>query len=60
MEHYKDSSEGEKDTLRGVFETREQLDFYEKWWHVNVYQPTWDQLLEKVSIKLEVNVIVTI
>ena len=56
MEHYKDSSEGEKVILRGVFETREQLDFYEKWWHVNVYQPTWDQLLEKVSIKLEVNI----
>ena len=38
------------DTLRGVFETRAQLDAYEKMWHVSVYQPTWDQQSEKVSL----------
>jgi len=36
------------DTLRGVFETRAQLDAYEKAWHEHVYQPTWDQQSEKV------------
>ena len=57
MEFHKDflDKQGERNIFRGVFETQEHLDFYEKWWHVNVYQPTWDQLSERVSINLKYN-----
>ena len=37
-----------KDSLRGVFKTREELDGYEKMWHCCVYQPTWNELKNKV------------
>ena len=37
------------DTLRGLFTTREQLDEYEKMWHMCVYQPTWDEQSRKVK-----------
>ncbi len=37
-----------KDTVRGILQTREELDEYERLWHCHIYQPTWDQLEDKV------------
>ena len=37
------------DPLQGVFKTREELDSYEKLWHTQVYQPTWDEQATKVK-----------
>ena len=36
-------------SLRGFFKTREELDEYEKTWHIYIYQPTWNELKSKVS-----------
>jgi hypothetical protein len=36
-------------SLRGFFNTREELDEYEKMWHIYIYQPTWNELKSKVS-----------
>jgi hypothetical protein len=36
-------------SLRGFFNTREELDEYEKTWHIYIYQPTWNELKSKVS-----------
>lgn len=41
-----------KDSVRGIFNTREELDDYEKLWHCHIYQPTWSDLQDKVSIEL--------
>ncbi len=37
-----------KDSVRGIFQTREELDDYERLWHCHVYQPTRDKLQDKV------------
>ena len=37
--------------LRGLLKTREELDSYEKMWHCCVYQPTWNELKDKVLQK---------
>lgn len=42
------SGELVKDSVRGIFQTKEELDEYERLWHCHVYQPTWDQLQDKV------------
>ena len=36
-------------SLKGYFKTREELDDYEKTWHLYIYQPTWNGLKAKVS-----------
>ena len=35
---------------RGVFNTPEELDRYERIWHYDVYQPTWNELKDKVFV----------
>ena len=35
-------------SMKGYFESREELDEYEKTWHLFIYQPTWDELKSKV------------
>ena len=37
--------------LRGTFRTRQELDSYEKMWHTYIYQPSWSELKEKVSMQ---------
>ena len=36
--------------MEGVFKNQEELDEYERMWHTSVYQPTWNELPEKVYI----------
>lgn len=36
-------------SIKGYFKSREELDEYEKTWHLYVYQPTWNQLKAKVT-----------
>ena len=36
-------------SLKGYFKSREELDEYEKTWHLFIYQPTWNELKSKVS-----------
>ena len=35
-------------SMRGMFREREELDEYERTWHLYIYQPTWDELKSKV------------
>ena len=37
-------------SLKGFFKTREELDDYEKTWHIYIYQPTWNELKSKVHV----------
>ena len=37
-------------SMRGMFREREELDEYERTWHLYIYQPTWDELKSKVGI----------
>ena len=36
-------------SLKGYFKSREELDEYEKTWHLFIYQPTWNELKSKVN-----------
>ncbi len=45
-----ESGELVKDSVKGLFVSREELDDYERLWHCHVYQPTWNQLQDKVSL----------
>ncbi len=47
-----ESGELVKDSMKGLFVSREELNDYERLWHCHVYQPTWNQLQEKVSLDL--------
>ena len=42
-------SELVKYAVKGYFKSREELDEYEKTWHLFIYQPTWNELKKKVS-----------
>ena len=41
-------------SVKGYFKMREDLDEYEKIWHLYVYQPTWNELKAKVLEQLHV------
>jgi hypothetical protein len=47
-------------SLRGFFNTREELDEYEKMWHIYIYQPTWNELKSKVSYVEQNGAILTV
>lgn len=43
--------------LKGFFKSREELDDYEKTWHLYIYQPTWNELKSKVKKQREIHVL---
>ena len=43
---------GTVDCLQGIFRTRQELDSYEQMWHTCVYQPSWNELKEKVCVSV--------
>ena len=45
-----ESGELVKNSEKGLFISREELDDYERLWHCQVYQPTWNQLQDNVSL----------
>ena len=40
--------ESVEEALKGVFNTKDELDDYEKIWHYGIYLPTWNELRYKV------------
>ena len=43
--------------MKGKFDTREQLDSYERLWHAQIYQPSWLELKEAVCALFKVLVV---
>ena len=44
------SDKDQPDTHRGMFTSTEQLDSYEKLWHLCIYKPSRIELKEKVNV----------
>ena len=42
-----------QDALKGVFKTKDDIDNYERVWHLSIYQPTWNELRSKVKVNAE-------
>lgn len=38
--------------LKGKLHTREELDDYELLWHKRIFQPAWEELKQKVSVRV--------
>jgi hypothetical protein len=43
-------SQSDSSAENGVFKTIEELNAYEKMWHRDIYQPTWDNIKAKVVL----------